>query len=174
MKKRMILLAALFAAVASHAQSVRRFSLATDFGTGIALSQPAPAPFLWRVTGYYNVGRRFSAGVGTGLSFYEKTLVPVFADVRVLVTRPRRFTPCLQCGAGYAFAPDREANGGFMFAPAVGVQWALPKGMCLLLSAGFEQQKLERLKKYAGDAFSAEFREQLSHHTITLRAGLLF
>lgn len=174
MKKRMLLLVALVAAVNASAQSVGHFCVATDFGTGIALSEPASTPLLWRVTGYYNVGKRFSVGVGTGLSLYEKTLIPVFADMRLLLTRPHRVTPYLQCGAGYAFAPDPKANGGSMLAPAIGVRYALPKGLHLFLAAGYERQRLERLKEYSGDAFSAQFGERLSHHTITLRAGLLF
>lgn len=174
MKKVILLLSVFLAAASADAQSVRRFSFATDFGTGIALSEPASTPFLWRVTASCNIGRRFSAGAGTGLSFYEKTLIPVFADMRFLVARPRRFTPFLQCAAGYAFAPDRDANGGLLFTPALGVQVGLPKGLCVVLSLGYEQQKFTRAKRSANDFFSAAFEERLNHRTITLRAGLLF
>lgn len=174
MKKLLFLLTAAFAALSATGQSGPRFSFSTALGTGISMSEPACTPLLWRVTGYYNVGGRFAAGVGTGLSFYEKTLIPVYADVRLLVTRSRRFTPFLQCGAGYSFAPQSNANGGIMLAPAVGVQYALRGTMRLLLSAGYELQKLERLRKYAGGGFSAQFCEKLGHHAISLKFGFLF
>lgn len=174
MKKLVFLLAAVVAVLSASGQSDPRFSFSTALGTGVSMSEPASTPVLWRVTGYYHVGSRFSAGAGTGLSFYEKTLIPVYADVRFLVTRPRRFTPFLQCGAGYSFAPQPDTGGGFMLSPAVGVQYALRGTMRLFLSAGYGLQKLERLKKYGGDRFSAEFAEKLSHHTILLTFGFLF
>lgn len=166
--------AALLSGFAAQGQEMPRFSWSTAVGAGIGLNRPSSAPVVWRVTGYYNVSRRFSAGAGTGLSFYEKALVPVFADLRLLVARPRRFTPYAECAAGYAFAPHGDANGGFMFGPSAGVQYALRGGMHLFFSAGYEWQELERLKKCANPYFAAEFGEKLRHGTLLLKAGVLF
>lgn len=174
MKRFVLLLFAALAVRAACGQAPRRFCFSTAVGAGIALSEPASTPLVWRVAGYCRVGRRFLAGAGTGLSFYEKTLVPLFADVRLLVTRPRRFTPYAGCAVGYAFAPGRTANGGFMLNPSVGVRYALLSGTELFLAAGYEMQKLERLKKYAGAHFAAEFGERLRHGTVLLQAGILF
>lgn len=50
---------------------------------------------------------------GTGLSIYEKALIPLFANVKFAITKPRKFTPYIECGVGYSFAPDKNANGVF-------------------------------------------------------------
>lgn len=174
MKKGIFLLAVLFASTAVSAQTVSRFSCAVSLGTGIALNQPASTPFVWRLTGYYEVTPRFFAGAGTGLSFYEKTLVPVYAEARFSLTRPRRLTPYAACAGGYAFAVQEGVNGGLLLNPAIGVQCAL-RGSCrLFVQAGYEVQRLERLRRYDGPLLSAQFAEKLSHGTILLHVGLLF
>lgn len=177
MKKLFVVLAAMLLAapaIAVRGQKMPRFACSTAVGTGIALGRPASTPFVLRVTGYYNVGRRFSVGAGTGLSFYEKALVPLHADVKFLLARPRRFTPYAECAAGYAFALRDDANGGLLLAPAVGVQYALRGGMHLFFSAGYELQKLERLREYRGDRFSAAFCEKLGHGSLSFQVGVLF
>lgn len=55
-----------------------------------------------------------------------------------------------------------------------GVQYALRCGVHLFFAAGYELQRLERLRKYEGRWFSAEFAEQLSHGTLLLKVGVLF
>lgn len=140
----------------------------------MALSEPASTPLLWRVTGYWNVKNRLAVGVGTGLLFYERTLIPVFGDLKLLLARPRRFTPFLQCGAGYAFAAERDSRGGFLFAPAVGVEWAFCGSLRLFVTAGYGQQRMERLKTYADPRFAAAFRERLNHRSLTFRVGVRF
>lgn len=86
----------------------------------------------------------------------------------------RSFTPYAGCAAGYAFAPRRDANGGLLLNPELGVQYALRCGVHLFFAAGYELQRLERLRKYEGRWFSAEFAEQLSHGTLLLKVGVLF
>ena len=52
--------------------------------------------------------------------------------------------------------------------------YALRCGVHLFFAAGYELQRLERLRKYEGRWFSAEFAEQLSHGTLLLKVGVLF
>lgn len=165
----------LITACAASGQGVSRFHVSVSLGTGVAaLGEPASTPVVWRVTGSYDLGTRFSVGVGTGLSFYEKTLVPLFADARLLLTRPRRFTPYVGFAGGYAFAPSGEAKGGMMLSPAVGVQYALRGRGALFFEAGCEWQRLERLREYEGRYFSAAFAEKLRHSTLLLKVGVRF
>lgn len=173
MKTNVLLSAALLTASIAAGRTPQRFAFATSLGTVVAVSEPAATPLLWRVSGYYNAGRRFSFGIGTGLSLYEKALIPVFGDVRYALARPRRFTPYLQFQAGYAFAPARDAAGGLLLAPSVGVGYAVG-GIRLFLAVGYESQRLERLKKYAGSRFSARFAERLRHQGIAVRIGVRF
>lgn len=172
MKRTILLLAALFAVGAVAGQS--RFSWATAVGAGISLSEPGSTPAVWRIAGFYEAGGRFSAGAGTGLSFYEKTLVPLFGEVRFRLSRPRRLTPYLGCAAGYAFAPDPEARGGLFLNPSLGFRFRTRRRIGFTLAAGYELQRLERLKTFRSDLFRAEFRERLCHHTVSLQAGIWF
>lgn len=174
MKRLIFLLAAVLAAVAASGQAVSRFGYTTALGVGVALNEPASTPFVWRAAGYYKVSARFWTGAGTGISRYEKTLIPLYAEARLLLRRPRRFTPYAGCAAGYAFAPQKEAKGGFLLSPAVGVQYALCGGRRIFIAAGYELQKLERLRRYDGPYFSAQFAEKLSHGSLLLQIGFEF
>lgn len=150
------------------------FSWETTLGTAVALDRPASTPLLWQVSGYYNLSRRWAVGAGTGISVYEKALLPLSGSLRFRMTRPRKITPYLNCGAGYSFALASCTNGGMLLNPAIGAEIALRGKLKLLLNAGYEFQELERLKGYSDDHFSVEFRERLNHHSIVLRAGVLF
>lgn len=151
-----------------------KVSFATTIGSGLSVSAPSKTPFTWQVLGYYNLTDRWSVGAGTGLSYYEKMLVPVFGDVKFQVGRTRRFTPYAELGMGYAFAPDKHVNGGFFMNPSFGIQYPLKNSMKLQFAVGYEIQKLERLKKHADDYFTKEFEEKLNHHSISLKLGFLF
>jgi len=175
MKKIRLLIAVLSASLCATGQTPERiFTYATAIGTGIALNEPSVASLTWQVSGYYNIGKRFSAGVGTGLSCYKTTLIPVFADVKFALTQPQRFTPFVECTGGYAFAPGKNANGGICFNPAIGLQYALPCQKKLQLAAGYGLQQAERLKEFENEYFVAGFMEKLTHHSLTVRIGILF
>lgn len=174
MKKTACILAIILIGIVANAQEVKRFSFATTIGTGIDMSKPSSTPFVWQVTGHYNLNSRFAVGVGTGLAFYEKMLIPLFADAKFLIIKPKRFTPFLQCGVGYSFAPDKHANGGFYLNPSVGMQYTLPKDRKLFLALGYESQKLERLKTYKDSFLAIEFAEELRHNLISVKVGFIF
>ena len=82
--RNIIILALIFLGTAVHAQEIRRISYATTIGTGFDMSKPSCTPFIWQVSGNYNFNERLSAGVGTGISLFEKPIVPLFADVKFL------------------------------------------------------------------------------------------
>ena len=82
-----------FLATEVPAQEFPRFSCSTSVGTGFGLTRPSSVPVVWRVTGHYNVSRRFSVGAGTGVSCYEKTLVPLFADAKFLLSAAAALRP---------------------------------------------------------------------------------
>ena len=116
----------------------------------------------------------FSAGIGAGISLHEKALIPVFADAKVHVCQPGKWMPFLRCGAGYGWAVSADANGGIYLNPAIGLSYAVDKRRKLLVQVGYERHKLERLKAYKDAIHAAEFVEQLSHNTISLKIGVEF
>lgn len=174
MKKSLVLAICICAVLQVSAQWKERLSFATTAGTGIALSRPSFTPFTWQVVGYYSLGKQFSMGAGTGVSVYEKTLLPLFAAVKFTLLKERKFSPYAECNAGYAFAPDKNTNGGFCLSPAVGVQYALRGNKKIVIAVGYEYQKLQRLKSYENQLFRAEFTEELRHSSLSLKAGFLF
>lgn len=151
-----------------------KITFATTIGTGLSMSEPSSTPFTWQILGYYSLTERWSVGAGTGLSFYEKMLIPVYGDVRFQIGRERKFTPYAECAVGYSFALSGNANGGFFMNPSIGIQYPLKNKMKLQLAVGYELQELERLKKHTDSYFAKEFEEQLSHHSISVKIGLRF
>ena len=147
---------------------------ATTIGTGVDISKPSSTPFTWQVSGYYKLSGKWSVGAGTGLSIYEKTLIPVYGDARFQIGRERKFTPYAELSTGYSFATAANANGGFFMNPSVGIQYPLKNKMKLQLAIGYELQKLEQLKTHTDDYFHKEFAEKLSHHLISVKFGLCF
>jgi len=175
MKKIIIALSIIFVAFSMKGQTAeQRLEYAATIGTGISMNEPAYTPLILQGLVYYLICERFWAGVGTGFSFYEMMLIPVFADAKFAITRPRKFTPYVECGIGYAFAPNNKANGGFYLNPSFGIQYALPNKMKLQFAAGYELQKAERLKEHVNDYFSVGFVEELSHNSLSVKVGVLF
>lgn len=65
------------------------------------------------------------------------------------------------------------ADGGFLFEPAAGIDYTLRGRGRLFLTAGYGFQRLERLKRYAGDFFVAELPKR-SGAMPTLTVGVRF
>ena len=161
------------AQVQTQSQGPERFFYAATIGIGFSMNEPAYTPVIVQVLGYYRFKKRWMAGLGTGLSFYETTLVPVFLDAKCMLRQARKFVPYLECGGGYAFAPGNQANGGLYCYPSLGVIYPLTGKMKLQLAAGYEFQQYERLKKYANDYLTVNFSEQRHHHAFSLKIGIL-
>ncbi len=165
------------AAVGARAQDngERKISFATTLGVGIpVMGSLSFTPVAWQILGYYALTDRWSAGAGTGLSFYEKLLIPVYADVKYQIGRERRFTPFAEMAAGYAFVAANDADGGLFMNPSFGLQYPLPNGTKLQLAVGCERQELERRKIHFDSYFQKEFEEKSNHHTISIRFGWRF
>lgn len=169
-----LLLGIAFMAVNAQNNRGEKFSFATTVGTGIPITSPSSTPFNWQVAGYYHLTGRWAVGAGTGLSFYEKMLIPVFGDIRFHIGPGRKFTPFAGCAVGYSFATSGDANGGVFVNPSVGVEYPLTNKLKLQLSVGYEWQDLERLKKQTDAYFHKEFKEELSHQSVSVKMGLSF
>jgi hypothetical protein len=176
MKRTILIILASLATIAAGAQDKgeNKFTFATTLGTGISLAGIPNTPATWQVLGYYHPTDRWAVGAGTGLSFYEKMLIPVFGDVRYQIGRERRLTPYVELAAGYSFAPSRTANGGLFVNPSLGVQCRLKNRWKLQLAVGYELQKLERLKTSSDNYFDKAFAEKLTHNSLSIRLGVLF
>lgn len=174
MKKIIFLIIASCTVLTVKAQRTERIGFATSIGTGIAVSEPALTPFTWQVLGCYAINKRFSVGAGTGVSIYEKTLIPLIANVKFAIMKPRKFTPYIECGVGYSFVLDNNANGGFYLNPSIGMQYSICRNKKLFFGLGYELQKLERIITQEQSLFIAEFAEKLRHNSISIKIGVIF
>lgn len=152
----------------------RRFSYSTTIGTGLAMSTPSKKPFSWQVLGYYNITPHWAVGAGTGISIYEKPLLPLFANVKFRIIKPVKWAPYIECGAGYSLPLAQKSHGGFYLSPTIGVEYAAFEKAKLLFGIGYEGQKLDRSKNYQNSYFSSEFQEKLRHHSLAFKIGVVF
>lgn len=174
MKHLVILLIVLSASIPTvTGQNIRdKISYTNHFGTGISMNQPSHTPFTWETMVHYPLGKRWKMGAGTGISVYEKVLIPIYASAQFYLTTPRKLTPYIIGNIGGGFAPAKEAKGGLYLSPAIGVQLKLSRIPNLNFAIGYELQKLQRVKNHTNESFAAAFEEQLSHHTITFKIGV--
>ncbi len=152
----------------------KHFSYSTCIGTGIAMSEPSCTPFIWQIKAHYHLNQRFAIGAGSGVSIYEKALIPLYTSIQFFLSKPRLLVPYLECEIGGAFAPDKEANGGFYLSPSLGLTYRIASKVKMNLSLGYELQKLERLKRHTDKHFYTEFKEELSHHSLAIKLGLTY
>ena len=85
------------------------------------------------------------------------------------MTRPKKLTPYLECNIGGSLAAAKETNGGFYLSPSVGAQVKLTQKLKMNIALSYEIQQLETLKQRTDEYFHTEFKEELSHHSITLK-----
>ncbi|MCS2864609.1 hypothetical protein NXW13_12025 [Bacteroides thetaiotaomicron] len=95
----------------------KHFSYTTYIGTGLSMGQPSQTPFNWQIIAHYHIGQRFTIGAGSGLSIYEKALIPLYANAQFFMTRPKKLTPYPECNIGGSLAAAKETNGGFYLSP---------------------------------------------------------
>lgn len=152
----------------------KHFSYTAYIGTGLSVSQPSRTPFTGQIMVHYHFNQRFSVGAGSGLSVYEKALIPLYASARFFIIKPRKLTPYLECNIGGSFAAARATNGGLYLSPSAGAQVRLTQKLKMNFALGYEMQKLERRKQHADEYFRTGFKEELSHHTVTFKVGLTY
>ena len=58
--------------------------------------------------------------------------------------------------------------------PSVGAQVKLTQKLKMNIALSYEIQQLETLKQRTDEYFHTEFKEELSHHSITLKVGLTY
>ena len=143
--------------------------------TGIPMSTPSTVPFALEGRALYSLSSRFAAGVGTGFSLYDKeALIPLAGNLQFNLLKPGRFTPYLDCAAGYSFAPASKVDGGFYLFPSVGIRMNLLSDKEMLFSLGYGLQDLKRLQEYSTPYLDSSYEESLSFHSLSFKLGIVF
>ena len=143
--------------------------------TGIPMNTPSAVPFVLEGKAFYRVSNRFSVGLGSGFSLYDgDILIPLTGNVQFDLLKPARFTPYLDCSAGYSFAPSGKVVGGFYLSPSVGVRMNVWSDKKLLFALGYGLQDLKRLREYSTSHFVSSYEESLNYHCLSVKLGVVF
>ena len=140
------------------------FPLPESHGTSIRLCQKV----------MYGLNPRLMCGVGAGISRYDKTLVPLFADLQWNVARPRQFTPFVETRVGYSFAPSPSATGGSNIGLGIGTSFCLSDAHRIYASVGYEYQHFCQLKTFESAVVRSRFVEKIGHNALSATVGFQF
>lgn len=176
----------------------RKFSFIVE--GGILFGNPdndRKSPFILGTSVNYALMDGLSAGLGTGLEFYNGTYLPVTANIHYRFGT-NRVSPFVTVQAGYLIALESnyyipnyyyspyssyypgyiyyphsggeklDAQGGLMINPAVGAIIETDYGFGVSLSIGYRYHKL----KYEGDA--NDYNLSINYNRLSLKLGIIF
>ena len=110
----------------------------------------------------------YTAYAGTGISMSQPSRTPFTGQLIAHYHINQRFA----IGAGSGLSVYEKLL--IHHSPSVGAQFRISRKLKMNFALGYEFQELERLKKYTDQYFHTEFKEELSHHSITLKIGLTY
>lgn len=174
--KRIVLLAlvGIFCQFAFSQIFVEKLRYQTEIAVGFPLPESHGTPMRLCQKVMYGLNPRLMCGFGAGISQYDKTLVPLFADLQWSVARPRQFTPFVEARAGYSFAPSPSATGGSNLGFSIGASFSLSGAHRLYASVGCEYQHFSQLKTFESPAVRSRFVEIISHNALSVTVGFQF
>lgn len=140
------------------------FPLPESHGTPIRLCQKV----------MYGLNPRLMCGVGAGISRYDKTLVPMFADLQWSVLRSHRFTPFVEARAGYSFAPSPSTSDGSNLGLGIGTSFRLSDAHRIYASVVYEYQHFGQLKTFESAVVRSRFVEKIGHNALSATVGFQF
>ncbi|MBP3243497.1 MAG: hypothetical protein J6M59_00135 [Bacteroidaceae bacterium] len=174
--KRIALLAlvGIFCQCAFSQNFVEKLRCQTEIAVGFPLPESHGTPMRLCLKVMYGLNPRLMCGVGAGISRYDKTLVPLFADLQWSVARPRQFTPFVEARVGYSFAPSPSATGGSNLGLGFGTSFRLSGAHRLYASVGYEYQHFSLLKTFESAVVRSRFVEKIGHNALSVTIGFQF
>ncbi len=128
----------------------------------------------------YRFGSRYFPGIGTGIEFFNHTVVPVFADFTYRLDRDR-VSPMFRAGFGYSISvedpPDQwgartDYRGGCMGAAGIGTTIRTGISSALAISLVYRYQSIKSV--YTEDWNDTELELEQHYYRIALRIGFIF
>lgn len=171
---------ALFALVGIFAQCAFSQNLAdrlcyqAEVAVGFPLPESHGTPMRLCQKVMYGLNPWLTCGFGAGFSRYDKTLVPLFADLQWSVARPRQFTPFVEARVGYSFAPSPSASGGSNLGFGIGASFSLSDAHRVYASVGYEYQHFSQLKTFESAVVRSRFVEKIGHNALSATVGFQF
>lgn len=111
--------------------------------------QKAPLSFTSSIA--YHLNPKLSLGLGSGLEFYQETVLPVFIETQYNINS-KKTSPFIYAHGGWAFAiDDRESNsmqtfeslGGLRYGTGIGCILWFNSNTGIVLQAGYQFQEIE-------------------------------
>ena len=126
----------------------------TDFGLLVATGDNAQnAIFSVSSVNGYSFASRYIAGAGIGIELYETLMLPLYADMRVILLK-NRVTPFVGLKAGYSFSlEDPEPNWNESYDSHGGFTWGMGAGIFVWTN---ERSSLEINVSYRYQAIRTE------------------
>lgn len=153
---------------------VEKLRYQTEIAVGFPLPESHGTPMRLCQKVMYGLNPRLMCGVGAGISRYDKTLVPLFADLQWSVARPRQFTPFVEARVGYSFAPSPSATGGSNLGLGFGTSFCLSDAHRIYASVGYEYQHFSQLKTFESAVVRSRFVEKIGHNALSATVGFQF
>lgn len=132
------------------------------------------------MTNGYGFRNNVTAGLGLGLEFFEQTQLPVFIDLRWILT-DRSIAPVLMLKGGYSFMLedprdndwyDYTGMGGFLWATGLGVQFRLNPHN--ILSVGMLYRYQNSTVSHTDVWYGDEIRVTKVYNRLAFRIGIAF
>lgn len=134
----------------------------------------------------YQWNPKFQTGIGIGLEYYERTVAPIFLDIRYNF-KNKQLSPFVYFQGGWihSFADENnhgsyyygnnEKNkyqSGYMINPGVGIKYRFTSGSALIFSVGYRHQQfhLERYNKYTEETID-RFE---TYNRFSVKVGFVF
>ena len=153
---------------------VEKLRYQTEIAVGFPLPESHGTPKQLCQKVMYELNPRLMCGIGAGISRYDKTLVPIFADLQWSVLRSRRFTQFVEARAGYSFAPSPSATGGSNLGLGFGTSFRLSDTWRICASVGYEYQRFSQLKTFESAVVRSRFVEKIGHNALSVTVGFQF
>jgi len=135
----------------------------TDFGLLVATgNNEQNAIFSVSSVNGYSFASRFITGAGVGIELFETLMLPVYADMRVILLKSR-LTPFVGLKAGYSFSlEDPEPNWNESYDSQGGFMWGLGGGFFIWTN---ERSSFEINVSYRYQATRTETTYEWSNET---------
>lgn len=124
----------------------------------------------------YQLNKRFSVGLGTGIQFWQVTqqvTLPVFADFEATFMQTT-ISPYADLRLGYCWALSKDEilpKEGIYFSPTIGFRWGINQNSALKLGVGYLVQGSEITRNFS--TLNA-FVETIYFHSLVAKVAFEF
>lgn len=127
----------------------------------------------------HKIAPKFSAGLGSGYTHYDDplSLIPVFINLKLDLHRGN-IIPFLFLKSGYSFSILTDKNfdvddheGGWLFNPGVGIQFATKSDVSLYINTGFNLNHSQFKNEVFGNSTATN---KITYKRLLVGVGLIF